>query len=134
VLLTEVLYRKKRGTKDFLVVDAGMNDLMRPSLYGSYHEIVPVQKGKVQGQSMKYDVVGPVCESSDCFASDRKLSQDLKSGDLLAILSAGAYGASMSSNYNTRPRPPEVLVRNGKFRLIRERESYEDLISREIIE
>jgi diaminopimelate decarboxylase len=134
VLLTEVLYRKKRGTKDFLVVDAGMNDLMRPSLYGSYHEIVPVQKGKVHGQSMKYDVVGPVCESSDCFASDRKLSRDLKSGDLLAILSAGAYGASMSSNYNTRPRPPEVLVRNGKFRLIRERESYEDLISREIIE
>lgn len=131
VLLTEVLYRKERGKKDFLVVDAAMNDLMRPSLYGSYHEIVPVEKNKTKGKTKKTDIVGPVCESGDCFATDRVLSESLDQGDLVAILSAGAYGFSMASNYNSRPRPPEVLVRGGKFRVIRERENYEQLVAGE---
>lgn len=125
-LLTRVLYKKEKPRKNFLVVDAGMNDLIRPSLYGSYHEIVPVTRKS--GQLQKADVVGPVCESSDCFAFDRKLPASLGSGDLLAILSAGAYGFTMAGNYNSRPRPPEVLVRNGKFKIIRERESYADLV------
>jgi diaminopimelate decarboxylase len=128
VLLTEVLYRKERGKKDFIVVDAAMNDLMRPALYGSHHEIVPVEKPLTRGPNKKADVVGPICESSDCFANDGLLSKEIASGDLLAILSAGAYGFTMSSNYNTRPRPPEVLVHNGEFKVIRERETYDDLI------
>ena len=128
VLLTEVLYRKSRGAKDFIIVDAAMNDLMRPSLYGSYHDIVPVEKSQTLGAKKTADIVGPVCESSDCFASDRKFPAKVDRGDLLAILSAGAYGFTMSSNYNTRPRPTEVLIQNGTFRVIRNRESYDDLI------
>lgn len=128
VLLTEVLFRKERGKKDFLVIDAAMNDLIRPSLYGSYHEIVPVDQKHAKGPKKKSDIVGPVCETSDCFASDRPMSSKLGSGDLLAILSSGAYGFSMSSNYNTRPRPPEILVEKDQFRLIRQRETYEDLV------
>lgn len=131
VLLTEVLYRKENAKKDFVVVDAAMNDLMRPALYGSYHEIVPVDGKQARGPRKKTDIVGPVCESSDCFAGDRPLPRTVDSGDLLAILSAGAYGFTMSSNYNTRPRPPEVLVRGGKIEVIRERETYEDLLRRE---
>lgn len=127
VLLTEVLHRKSRKEKDFLIVDAAMNDLIRPSLYGSYHEIVPVNKS-TQGPLKKTDIVGPVCETGDCFASDRKMSSKLGQGELLAILSAGAYGFTMSGNYNSRPRPAEVLVEKGKFRVIRDRESYEDLV------
>ncbi|MBC7693390.1 MAG: diaminopimelate decarboxylase [Methylotenera sp.] len=133
VLVTKVLYRKQRGSKDFLVVDAAMNDLMRPALYGSYHDIQPVDQKHTKGTQKKTDIVGPVCESSDCFASDRKLSARLASGDFLAIMSAGAYGFSMSSNYNTRPRPAEILVSDGKYRVIREREKYEDLIQGEKI-
>jgi len=133
ILVTEVLYRKERRHKDFLVVDAGMNDLIRPSLYGSYHDIVPVEKARVKRPFRKTAIVGPVCESADCFASDRPLSATLNQGDLLAILSAGAYGFSMTSNYNSRPRPPEVLIENGSFRVIRKRESYEDLIRGEVL-
>jgi len=125
ILVTEVLYRKERPTKDFLIVDAAMNDLLRPSLYGSFHDIVPVKK--LNGRPKKTDIAGPVCETGDCFAHDRAMTTQLKSGDLLAILSAGAYGFTMSSNYNSRPRPPEVLVSNGKFTVIRERENYDDL-------
>jgi diaminopimelate decarboxylase len=128
VLLTEVLYRKTRSTKDFLIVDAAMNDLARPSLYGSHHEIVTVEKPAARTPLKKTDIVGPVCESSDCFGENRKLPANVEPGDLLVILSAGAYGFTMSSNYNSRPRPPEVLVRDGSFEVIRERESYEDLI------
>ncbi len=131
VLLTKVIYRKERQKKDFLVVDAAMNDLLRPALYESYHEMVPVQqKGTQAGKKpslIKTNIVGPVCESSDCFASDRPFPQHLGSGDLVAILSAGAYGFSMSSTYNSRPRPPEVLVEGEKYRVIRKRETYEDL-------
>ncbi len=127
VLLTEVIYKKDRGKKQFLIVDAGMNDLLRPALYGSYHEIVPADQSLSRGPKKSTDVVGPVCESSDCFASDRALSGKIGSGDLLAILSAGAYGFSMANNYNTRPRPPEVLVSGDRFEIIRDREQYDDL-------
>lgn len=128
ILLTEVLYRKERKEKDFLVVDAAMNDLIRPALYESYHTIIPVHQSLSQGQKRKTDLVGPICESSDCFANDRALSSRLSAGDLLAILSVGAYGFSMSSNYNSRPRPTEVLIHQGKFHVIRQRERLEDLI------
>lgn len=127
-LLTEVLYRKVRKSKDFVIIDAAMNDLIRPSLYGSYHEIACVLQKQSSGPKTKVDVVGPVCESGDCFASDRSLAKKVNQGDLLAILSAGAYGFVMSGNYNSRPRPPEVLLYDGKFQIIRERENYEDLI------
>lgn len=128
ILLTEVLYRKSRSHKDFLVINAAMNDLLRPALYGSYHEIVPVEKSRNVRSLRKTDVVGPVCESSDCFASGRPLPAHLKGSDLLAILSAGAYGFTMSSNYNTRPRPPEVLVQGTEFKVIREREDYKEMV------
>lgn len=133
VLLTEVMYRKVRKERDFLIVDAGMNDLLRPSLYGSHHEIVPTASASARGKAKKTDVVGPVCETSDRFSLDAKISQSLNQGDLLAILSAGAYGFSMSSTYNSRPRPPEVLVEGSKFRVIRERETYEDLVRGETL-
>ncbi|MEO5969183.1 MAG: diaminopimelate decarboxylase [Bdellovibrionia bacterium] len=137
ILLTEVIYRKERPRKDFLVVDAAMNDLMRPALYGSFHDIVPLQETKRKGKKgqlaelRKTDLVGPVCESADCFGKNRLLPRSLQAGDRLAILSAGAYGFTMSSNYNSRPRPPEILVENGKYRVIREREQFEDLTARE---
>jgi diaminopimelate decarboxylase len=133
VLLSTVIYRKERKDKDFLVVDAAMNDLLRPALYESYHEIIPVKqtaqtKARVPAKTLiKTSIVGPVCESSDCFASNRPFPKDLKPGDLVAILSAGAYGFSMASNYNSRPRPPEVLIDQGEFKIVRRRETYEDL-------
>jgi diaminopimelate decarboxylase len=125
VLLTRVLYRKSRASKDFVIVDAAMNDLIRPALYESHHEIIPVRK--TAGRSRKVDLVGPVCETSDCFASDRLLPDKVSPGDLVAVLSAGAYGFSMASNYNSRPRAPEILVQGGQFKTIRERENYADL-------
>ena len=133
VLLSRVLYRKPRKTKDFIIVDAGMNDLIRPALYGSYHEIVPVDFARGKGKRRKCDIVGPVCESSDCFASDRPFSDRIEGGDLVAFLSAGAYGMSMSSQYNTRARPAEVMVDGAGYRLIRKRETFEDMIQHEII-
>jgi diaminopimelate decarboxylase len=126
VLLTRVLYRKSRQSKDFLIVDAAMNDLLRPALYESHHEIAPVKQ--MPGKTRKVDLVGPVCESSDCFASNRPLPEKIARGDLLALLSAGAYGFSMASNYNSRPRAAEVLVHDGTFKTIRDRENYGDLI------
>ena len=132
VLVSRVLYRKRRRNKDFLVIDAAMNDLLRPSLYGSHHEITPVQQRK-RSKTRLTDVVGPVCETADCFGSDLKLPADLKEGELVAIQSAGAYGFTMASNYNSRPRPPEILVENGELRVIRKRETYEDLIRGEIL-
>lgn len=133
VLLTKVLFRKQRGPKDFLIVDAAMNDLMRPSLYGSYHEIVPVRKELQKRALRKTQIVGPVCESADCFGDNRKLSSELEKGDLLAILSAGAYGFSMASNYNTRGRPAEVLIEKGACRIIRRRESDRQQIENELV-
>jgi diaminopimelate decarboxylase len=128
VLLTRVLYIKKSAAKKFAIVDAGMNDLIRPALYQSYHEIVPVKEAKSES---KIDIVGPVCESGDFFAFDREMPE-LREGDLIAIMSAGAYGFVMASNYNSRPLPAEVLVRGDKVALIRERQTWEDLIDREV--
>lgn len=133
VLVSRVLYRKPRKTKDFVIVDAGMNDLIRPSLYQSYHEIIPVLEEHAKGPGKKCDIVGPVCESSDCFASDRPFPNRVGEGDLVAFLSAGAYGMSMSSQYNTRARPAEVLVDGSGFRLIRRRETFEDMIRNEVV-
>jgi len=124
VLVTEVLYRKQTGRKHFTVVDAGMNDLIRPTLYEAFHQIEPV--GKPRPGAIATDVVGPVCESGDVFGHDRTLAP-VERGDRLAILSAGAYGFAMSSNYNTRPRPAEILVSGNRARVVRARERLEDL-------
>jgi diaminopimelate decarboxylase len=132
VLLTCVVYRKQNDGKRFLVVDAAMNDLIRPSLYGAYHEIVPVvQPANSATKIETVDVVGPVCESGDFFAHDRELPR-LEENDLLAILDAGAYGMSLASNYNTRPRPAEILVNGKSVKVIREREKVRDLYSAEL--
>ncbi len=130
VLLTRVRYIKRTGQKKFAIVDAGMNDLIRPALYHSYHEIVPVRDPNNPARE-KIDLVGPVCESGDFFALDREMPKVLE-GDLLAIMSAGAYGFVMASNYNSRPLPAEALVSGGKFALIRKRQMNEDLIRGEI--
>ena len=124
ILLAEVLYRKQTGRKHFTVVDAGMNDLVRPAMYEAYHQIEPV--GKSRPGAISTDVVGPVCESGDVFCHDRSISP-LERGDRVAILSAGAYGFSMASNYNTRPRPAEVLVSGTRAKVIRKRETVADL-------
>jgi diaminopimelate decarboxylase len=129
ILLTRVLYVKRNQQKNFVVVDAGMNDLMRPTLYGSYHEIVPAELRAAE--KLKADVVGPLCETGDFLAQDRRMA-DVNSGDLLAILTVGAYGYVLASNYNTRPRPAEVLVDGDHVELIRPRECLEDLMRGEI--
>jgi len=130
-LVTRVLYVKKNGAKTFVITDAGMNDLIRPSLYHAHHEILPVkQAGK--GRVAKVDVVGPVCESGDFFARDREMAL-VKPGELVALLDAGAYGMSLTSNYNTRPRPAEVLVDGAKAKVIRRRETMRDLLGPEVL-
>jgi diaminopimelate decarboxylase len=132
VLLTSVLYRKRNDGKKFLVVDAAMNDLMRPALYGAYHEIVPVWQKLDGGQPKEMvDVVGPVCESGDFLGRDRNLPP-VEEGDLLAVLDVGAYGMALASNYNTRPKPAEVLVTGKSAKLIRRREQISDLLSTEL--
>jgi diaminopimelate decarboxylase len=133
VLLTRVRYLKQTGSKKFAIVDGGMNDLIRPALYQSYHEIVPVKQPKTERERKisKIDIVGPVCESGDFFALDREMPEP-QDGDLLAIMSAGAYGFVMASNYNSRPLPAEALVRGDKFRLIRKRQTWEDLVRGEV--
>ena len=136
VLLTRVLYRKTNNHKRFLIVDAAMNDLVRPSLYGAYHEIVPLARATSRATSRESreteitDVVGPICETGDFFARDRKLPL-VGEGDLLAILDVGAYGSVLGSNYNTRSRPAEVLVDGAKSRLIRRRETLQDQLRTE---
>ena len=127
-LVTRVLYVKRNQRKNFVVVDAGMNDLMRPTLYGSYHEIVPARGGTAE--RLQADIVGPLCESGDFFARDRDMP-DVQPGDLLAVLTVGAYGFVLSSNYNTRPRPAEVLVHGADAELIRARETLENLMAGE---
>jgi diaminopimelate decarboxylase len=125
-----VIYVKQNGAKRFIVTDAAMNDLLRPALYKAHHEIVPVH-GRTGGSTGIFDVVGPVCETGDFFARDRELPE-VAEGELLAILDAGAYGMSLSSNYNTRPRPAEVLVRGRSAKLVRKRESISDLLKLEL--
>jgi len=139
VLLTRVRYLKQTGSKKFVIVDAGMNDLIRPALYQSYHEIVSCRASvsdadPIQSKSKsleRIDIVGPVCESGDFFALDREMPE-VREGDLLAIMSAGAYGFVMASNYNSRPLPTEALVRGDKFALIRKRQTWEDLVRGEV--
>lgn len=131
-LVTEVLYLKKTGMKNFVIVDAAMNDLIRPAFYDSYHEIVPVKQKRTNGKLISTDLVGPICESGDYFAKDRPLPEQ-KPGDLLALLSAGAYGFVMASNYNTRPRAAEILVEGKKHRVVRKRETVADLLRGETI-
>ena len=130
ILVAKVIYEKKGTVKSFLIVDAAMNDLIRPSFYGAYHEIVPVRKnGSV---TVKTDIVGPICESGDFLAKDRKIPT-LKPGDLLAVMSCGAYGFVMSSNYNSRPRCPEIVVKGNKFFVARRRETMKDILGYERI-
>jgi len=130
VMITRVLYRKRSGGKELLIVDAGMTDLLRPSHYNAYHRMEAVES--VDGRA-RVDVVGPVCESGDFLALDREI-EDLRAGDLLAVHSAGAYGYVMASNYNTRGKPAEVLVDGDRFALVTARESYEHLVSPELLE
>jgi len=130
VLVSEVLYVKRGEAKQFLIIDAGMNDLIRPALYDAHHDIVSVNETPPGAAHETYDVVGPVCETSDLFAAQRSLPR-LKSGDLVAILTAGAYGAVMSSAYNARPPAPEVLVKGDRWSIVRPRPSYEALIEQE---
>jgi diaminopimelate decarboxylase len=130
ILVTRVLYTKSTNEKNFMIVDAGMNDLIRPSLYNAHHEIIPVVKSSED--SYQADVVGPICESGDFLARDRTITKSQR-GELLAVMSAGAYGFVMSSNYNSRPRPPEILVAGDTSFLIRRREAYDNLILGETI-
>lgn len=132
LLLTRVVYRKDSDGKRFIVVDAAMNDLLRPSLYGAYHEIVPVRLREDNPPPETVDIVGPICETGDYFAREREIRRP-DEGDLLAILDAGAYGMALASNYNTRPRPAEVLVEGRRSRLIRRRESVRDLLGPECV-
>jgi diaminopimelate decarboxylase len=131
VLLTRVLYLKANDLKRFVIVDAAMNDLIRPSLYNAYHAILPV-RATDDRTARAVDVVGPICESGDFLARDRELPV-VEEGELLAVMSAGAYGFAMASNYNARPRAAEVLVQGNRFSIVRRRESYEDLIAGELI-
>lgn len=132
LLLARVRYMKQTASKTFAILDAGMNDLIRPALYHSYHEIVPVEApGTRKRKTKKIDVVGPVCESGDFFALDREMPE-IHEGDLVAVMSGGAYGFVMASNYNSRPLPAEVLVRGDQFALIRRRQTSEDLVRGEI--
>jgi diaminopimelate decarboxylase len=130
MLVTRVLYRKQSMKKEFVVVDAAMNDLIRPSLYRSYHDILPVRR--TDRPDIVADVVGPVCETGDFLARDRTLAS-VAPGDFLAVATAGAYGFVLASNYNARRRPPEVLVEGDKWRIIRVRETYEDLVRGETV-
>jgi len=129
IMVTEVIYTKSNPTKNFLIVDAGMNDLIRPSLYGSYHRIGEVEQN--ERETKEYDIVGPICESGDFLARERDLPE-VHDGELLAVFSAGAYGFTMASNYNSRPRACELIVDGETILVARKRESYEDLVANEL--
>jgi diaminopimelate decarboxylase len=132
LLLTRVLYRKDTADKTFVIVDAAMNDLIRPAFYDAYHEIRPVREASRPAAAETVDVVGPICESGDFLARDRAMPRAAE-GDLLAVMSAGAYGFAMASNYNARPRAAEVLVDGSRYTIVRRRETYEDLVAGETI-
>ncbi len=129
IMVAEVQYVKKTPTKEFVILNAGMNDLLRPSLYDAYHEIIPV---KASDNLKKMDVVGPICESSDFFGREREMPEEIQSGDLIALKSCGAYGFVMASNYNTRPRGAEILISGKSVTIARKRETLEQLIENEI--
>ena len=126
IFVTRKLYTKDNGVKKFMIVDAGMNDLVRPSMYGAYHEIIPVKRSKAK--AIVCDVVGPICESADVFAHGRRVP-DVKDGESFALLSAGAYGYAMASNYNVRGRAAEVMVKGNKWAVVQERETFKDLVA-----
>jgi len=131
VLLSRVIHVHERPEgKRFLVLDAAMNDLIRPAMYDAYHDIRPVERPEAEAQALAYDVVGPVCETGDTFARDRRLPP-LGPGDLVAFMTAGAYGSAMASEYNSRPLVPEVLVQDRTFAVVRSRPSYDDMLRRE---
>jgi diaminopimelate decarboxylase len=130
ILVTQVLYRKTAGEKSFIVVDAGMNDLLRPSIYKAFHGITPVEKNTAE--PLVADVVGPICESGDFLAQDRKIFSTGR-GDLLAVMSAGAYGFAMSSNYCSRLKVAEVMVQGDRFEVVRRRQTYADLVAGESV-
>ena len=132
VLVARVLYEKVSPDKRFVIVDAGMNDLIRPSLYQAFQDVWPVEEAVKERERHLTDLVGPICESGDYLAKDRSLPE-LRRDDLVAVMSAGAYGFTMASNYNSRPRPPEILVRGSEYHVIRERETYDDLVRGERI-
>lgn len=132
ILVSEIIYKKFGEDREFLIVDSAMNDLIRPSLYSAYHEILPIKKPNNSSSFACYDVVGPVCETGDTFATQRSL-MEMESGELLAFMSAGAYGSVMASEYNTRPLIPEVLVKGDNFSIIRARPLIEDIIRRDIV-
>ncbi len=131
ILVTKALYRNERPGKTFLVVDAAMNDLVRPAMYEAYHEIWPVNEPADDERHVRYDVVGPICESGDTFTTDRMLPE-IRPGELIALMTAGAYGASMASTYNLRPLVAEVMVNGGKFAITRPRQTYDDLINQDL--
>lgn len=130
IFVTKVLYLKKHPQKEFVIVDGGMNDLIRPSLYNAYHNVLPLKKNN--RKKILADIVGPICESGDFLAKNRELNR-LSQGELIALMSAGAYGFTMSSNYNSRPRVAEVLVKGKEFFVVREREKYSDLTRGSVI-
>ena len=133
ILVTKILYIKKTPLKNFIIVDAGMNDLIRPSLYGAHHDILSLRKAESgKRKAEKFDVVGPICESGDFLAKDRQMPE-LNEGDYLALMSAGSYGFSMASNYNCRLKPAEIMVKGNKFYTVRKRDSYLDLVKKDVI-
>jgi len=132
LLVASTIYVKHGEGRDFLILDAAMNDLIRPAMYGAWHDIIPVVEPAPGVAQVPYDIVGPVCESGDTFAKQRQLPP-VSEGDLIAFRSAGAYGAVMSSEYNTRPLVPEVLVKGDQFAVIRARPSFDEIINRDII-
>ena len=132
ILLTTVIYVKEGEDKDFVIVDAAMNDLIRPTLYEAHHEIVPLWRAEDTAPRRPVDIVGPVCETGDYLAVNRPMPK-LSAGDILAVCSAGAYGAVLSSTYNSRPLVPEVMVRGGHYAVIRPRQSIEDLIAMDVL-
>jgi diaminopimelate decarboxylase len=132
ILVSEVIYVKNGEDRDFLIVDAAMNDLIRPAMYGSHHDIIPAVEPRVGAEQQPYDIVGPICESGDTFAKARNLPA-LQAGDLIALRSAGAYGAVMSSEYNSRPLVPEVLVHGDHFAVIRARPTFDEMLSRDTL-
>ena len=132
LLVSEVIYIKEGEDREFLIIDGAMNDLIRPAMYGAHHEIVPIVEPEAGAPYQPYDVVGPICESGDTFARGRDLPK-MQSGELIAFRSAGAYGAVMASEYNSRPLVPEVMVNGDQFAIVRARPSLEDIINRDII-
>jgi diaminopimelate decarboxylase len=132
ILVTKVIYLKNGEGRDFLILDGAMNDLIRPAMYEAHHDIIPVKEAEVGVEPQPYDIVGPVCESGDTFAKERMMPP-LGAGDLVAFRSAGAYGAVMASEYNTRPLIPEVLVNGDQFAVIRPRPTFDEMINRDTI-